>query len=290
MPGESHNNADRPLESGARFAFGENWARFLASVGESEIEAAQAALEKSLGPGFLRGRSFLDIGSGSGLSSLAARRLGANVHSFDFDADSVACTEELKRRYFAEDSKWMIEQGSVLDSQYVASLGEFDIVYSWGVLHHTGAMWLAFENSMKCVALNSGTLLVAIYNDQGWKSHVWWLVKLVYNRLPRFLRSPYAFSFNAMTRFMVLIKYTLLLRPMVALRPMLSRRRERGMSARFDVLDWIGGFPYEFASLDTLRAYFDARGFELVAALPSTSLGCNELVLRRRPASETDVT
>ena len=234
----------------------------------------------------LRGLRFLDIGCGSGLFSLAARRLGATVHSFDFDPQSVACAQELKRRYATDDAGWQIESGSVLDAAHVSRLGCFDVVYSWGVLHHTGAMWLAIEHAITRVAPDGGRLFIAIYADQGWKSHAWWFVKLFYNRLPRFLRPPYLFVVSGLVRILAIVKYTLLLRPMTAIAPIFGDRRERGMSAKRDRADWIGGFPYEFATLETLTAFLEARGYSIVATRRAASLGCHEIVARRLPCAE----
>jgi len=274
-------NANQEIEAGARFKFGANWARFLSMLDDERIAEAESSLKAMLGVASLDGQRFLDIGSGSGLFSLAARRLGATVHSFDFDPQSVACTQELKRRYFPGDNAWRVEEGSVLDRDYLERLGQFDVVYSWGVLHHTGAMWLGIENAIGRVTAPEGRLFIAIYNDQGWKSHVWWLVKLFYNQLPRVLRAPFVTTAMALTNFLVIIKYTLKIKPMIAIAPLLRDRQGRGMSAKFDRIDWIGGFPYEFASFETLEAYFKARGFSVTNAKRNTSLGCNEMVLQR---------
>jgi len=157
---------------GKRFEFGKNWQRFLSVLDEDRILEAEISLKQMLEIDNLHKKSFLDIGSGSGLFSLAARRLGAKVHSFDYDPVSVACTKELKRRYFNDDSEWSIEQGDVLDKAYIESLGQFDIVYAWGVLHHTGAMWQALENIIPLVG-KGGRLFISIYNNQGWKSIFW---------------------------------------------------------------------------------------------------------------------
>jgi len=147
--------------SDARFQFGKNWQRFLSILDEERISEAERSLKEMLEIDNLHGKTFVDIGSGSGLFSLAARRLGAKVHSFDYDPVSVACTKELKRRYFNDDSKWSIEQGDVLDKAYIESLGQFDIVYAWGVLHHTGAMWQALENIIPLVG-KGGRLFISI--------------------------------------------------------------------------------------------------------------------------------
>jgi 2-polyprenyl-3-methyl-5-hydroxy-6-metoxy-1,4-benzoquinol methylase len=137
----------------------------------------------------LTGRNFLDVGSGSGLFSLAARRLGAKVHSFDYDPNSVACTLELKCRYFDRDDNGSIEEGSVLVEAFMESLGKYDIEYSWGVLHHTGELWKVLNHVEKNVALGC-KLFIALYNDQGGASRRWLWVKTIYNKLPSVLRAP----------------------------------------------------------------------------------------------------
>jgi 2-polyprenyl-3-methyl-5-hydroxy-6-metoxy-1,4-benzoquinol methylase len=88
------------VTQGERFAFGRNWSQFQRDLDEHRIALAKQSLRDMLEVDDLRGLRFLDVGSASGLFSLAARRLGASVHSFDFDPQSVTCTCELKRHYF----------------------------------------------------------------------------------------------------------------------------------------------------------------------------------------------
>ena len=157
------------INSRRAFEFGANGRRFLRIVDSKRIEIATQSICAMLGMTDLRGKSFLDIGSGSGLLSFAALRLEARVHSFDYDPQSVACALDLRSRYGDGGEPWTIEQESILDDEYLSRLGTFDIVYSWGVLHHTGHMMRALENAARRVATD-GTLFVAIYNDQGWAS------------------------------------------------------------------------------------------------------------------------
>jgi 2-polyprenyl-6-hydroxyphenyl methylase/3-demethylubiquinone-9 3-methyltransferase len=270
------------IARGERFEFGRNWARFLSVLDDDRIAAAERAIRTMLRKERLDRLRFLDIGSGSGLSSLAARRLGARVHSFDYDPRSVACTAELRRRYFPADPDWIVERGSALDRDYLASLGQFDIVYSWGVLHHTGRMWEALDLASTLVA-PGGQLFVAIYNDTGTQSRRWRRIKRTYNQLPRFARVPFALAVSLPNELKALARATLSGHPAGYVRTWTTYSQRRGMSKWHDILDWVGGHPYEFATPDQIFEFYRARGFTLVNLhCGRIGLGCNELVFSRR--------
>ena len=269
------------LRRGERFAFGANWRRFLDVLDEDRICQAERSVRELLGVSDLSGTRFLDVGCGSGLFSLAAHRLGARVRSFDFDPASVACTAELRRRYADNDDTWTIEEGSVLDATYLAALGTYDVVYSWGVLHHTGAMWQALEGVASLVA-NGGSLAIAIYNDQGSWSNRWRVIKRTYcsgamgRRLVCATCIP-VFVFRGLVSDAIggrnpFARYT-------------EYRRNRGMSVFHDWIDWLGGYPFEVAKPEVIFDYFRHRGFELSRLTTAGgTVGCNEFVFRRRAA------
>ncbi len=268
------------VAAGERFEFGKNWTRFLSTLTEPQIQHAVQSLRDMLGVAGLDGRTFLDVGSGSGLFSLAARRLGARVHSLDFDPSSVACTQELRRRYFPGDPAWVVQEGSALDRAYMNSLGQFDIVYSWGVLHHTGAMWEALANVAPLVA-PGGLLFIAIYNDQGTPSRRWTALKKMYNRTPRPLRFAISGPVFVKQYWRPVVKDFLLFRPFDCIRNYEGKRR--GMTAWRDCVDWVGGYPFEVAKPEQLFDFYVARGFQLRKMLTcGGTLGCNELVFEKR--------
>lgn len=261
-----------------RFAFGENWIQFLSTVNDERIGKAKESMCAMLDVISLEGKTFIDVGSGSGLFSLAARSLGARVVSFDYDMQSVACTTELKRRYFPNDDSWIIEQGSVLDKNYLAQRGLFDVVYSWGVLHHTGHMKAALENLVPLVAPN-GLLFIAIYNDQGVASRIWLSIKKTYNSLPQGLR-----WFVLVPSFIRLWLPTII-KDFFRLKPFRSWKmyqKERGMSPWRDVVDWVGGYPFEVAKPEEIFQFYRTRGFCLERLKTRAGgLGCNEFVFRK---------
>jgi hypothetical protein len=273
---------------GQRFEFGENWGRFARMVDAQRIAAAERSLTSMLELEHLKGKRFLDIGSGSGLFSLAAWRLGAYVHSFDYDPQSVACTSRLKSQYAPADPNWTIEQGSILDRGYVSSLGAFHVVYAWGVLHHTGAMWTALEHTLSLVG-ESGKVYLAIYNDQGGASQRWAVVKRAYCRGPSAVRWAVLGSVAGfLTLRSFLIRAVRRQNPIGALR--MRSSSTRGMSAFHDLKDWVGGYPFEVARPECVFDFCRARCFALLRLTTAGSgHGCNEYVFERMPAQLTGV-
>jgi SAM-dependent methyltransferase len=266
------------IEQGQRFEFGSNWAWFLDALTDKRIAEAEKSLADMLGVASLAGVSFLDIGSGSGLFSLAARRMGARVRSFDYDPKSVGCTQELRRRYFPDDSAWIVERGSALDPAYIRSLGTFDIVYSWGVLHHTGQMWEALANAI-IPTQPGGKLFIAIYNDQGTASRRWTKVKKLYNEIPRPLRFLVVWPSFWVLNWRSVVKDLLRGRPFQTIR---NYGKERGMSFSRDLIDWVGGYPFEVATPEQIFDFYRTRGFSLTRLKTcGGSLGCNEFVFER---------
>lgn len=260
------------------FAFGKNWQRFLKSLNDEAVRSAEASLTEFLEVPDLHGKTFVDVGCGSGLFSYAAFRLGAErIVSFDLDSLSVECCNQLRERA-GRPERWEVSQGSVLDEGFLTALGRFDVVYSWGVLHHTGHMWQAIRNSMGLVN-PGGFYYIAIYNRvQGRRGSAYWLrKKMRYNASSRLVKL--GMELDAMLRFYI--------RNLVRLQNPISRikdyKRKRGMAWRTNIIDWLGGYPYEFASVEEVLRYVKKTcpDLDLVNLKSTPDLANNWYLFRR---------
>lgn len=262
-----------------RFEFGKNWKQFLSSLNRQKILEAEHSLSDWLGIKDLSGKTFLDIGSGSGLFSLAAKNLGAEVYSFDYDKDSVECTRHLKEKFYKNDKHWQIEQGDILDKKYLSKFNKYDIVYSWGVLHHTGNMYQALANASDLVG-EKGTLFISIYNDQGRKSRNWKKIKKMYNKSPKALR------FFILIPCFIDVWFPAFIYDFMRLKPFHTWRTynsNRGMTPWRDFIDWVGGYPFEVATPEEIFDFFHSRGFSLERLQTNgKGIGCNQFVFKRQ--------
>ena len=251
------------MEEHVTFSFGQNWLDYLDSAGEEQFEAARMALTRLLQTDTLEGKSFLDIGCGSGIHTLAALHLGArHVTGVDVDPNSVQASTKTRDRF--ELSNWDIHHGSILDDGFVDSLPQADIVYSWGVLHHTGNMWQAIGNARRLVA-PGGRFVIAIYNAHR-TSDFWLRFKRAYNRAGPLLQKAMVWS---------LVLPRIPVRMLKGKHPTADRR---GMNIYHDAIDWAGGLPYEFATFEEIVQHCEAHGFNLVYSTRTTSIGCHEFV------------
>jgi 2-polyprenyl-3-methyl-5-hydroxy-6-metoxy-1,4-benzoquinol methylase len=285
MPVEIKQGKSMQNQGELRFSFGANWQSYVdRSLTTRRVARAATSVQELLGVEHLVGRTFLDVGCGSGLFSLAARLLGAaHVTSFDFDPQSIRATEVLRERSGAGEDRWSVFEGSILDETLVAHLEPADVVYSWGVLHHTGSMWRAIDNTARLVR-PGGLLALAIYNQQDRAiggSAMWWHIKRAYNRVPQAARTvmegTYALALAA----------TDLARTGDPLHTYRHYRSEsRGMDYWHDVRDWLGGYPYEYATVDAVVDHLQRLEFETIFHKQSAGVGCNEYVFRYRRRCE----
>jgi SAM-dependent methyltransferase len=264
-----------------RFEFGANWTSFVErALDDRRVASAVADTRRLLGDS-LEGLTLIDIGCGSGLFSLAAHLLGARrVVAFDYDPRSVGASETLRERFRVPPDRWSIAQGSILDAGFLSGLEPADVVYSWGVLHHTGDMWRAIENAGG-LTRPGGRFAIAIYNRVARfpdRSDMWWKVKRFYVRSPRAVRRMMeaGYALNHMATRLITLRNPL--------RPLLEQTGQgrRGMEFWHDVRDWLGGFPYEYATAGEVFAFVHRRlGMELVSLDTVEGNACNEFVFRR---------
>ena len=251
------------------FTFGENWLQFSTTLDPDRVRSAEESMQSLLQRPRLDGLTFLDLGAGSGLFSIAALGLGAaRVVAIDRDPNCLKAIRRNVERLATLDESRRIEfrQGDVLDPASLPT-EKFDIVYAWGSLHHTGSMWQAVNNAGACVR-DGGLFAIAIYNST-WSSSLWHRIKRIYHGSPSWARTGMV---AALTGVRGAIRLSRFKRPF---------RVERGMSVWYDAVDWLGGLPYEYATSEEVDAFLNDRGFQTVHHVLTNRSGCNEFLCRR---------
>ena len=257
-----HKEPKEMTEEKVTFSFGKNWENFIRlNFSEERVGIAQKHLLDFLDRDDLKDKYFMDIGCGSGLHSLAAFKANAKkIVSFDFDPYSVATTKKVRAMY-GNPSHWEVLHGSILEKDFISALEPADIVYSWGVLHHTGDLWQAVRNASSF--LKDGSIFyVAIYEKNN-DSDYWIEVKKKYNNSSQLgkKRMEVAYVWNSFFKsrsFRTIVE---------SFKYVKNYRKSRGMAFWTDVKDWLGGWPYEPATLEEI-CYFckNELGLEQIKA------------------------
>ncbi len=266
------NKFQEEINSGTRFGFGQNWKNFLGTLDNQVLVKAAQDIKEWTSQESFQGKRIIDIGSGSGVHSFAFHSMGAKeLLSFDYDNNSVEATRQMWVKA-GEPQNWKVMQGSVLDDNFMGSLGTFDMVYSWGVLHHTGEMWKAINNAVLQVA-DGGLFWIAIYqkgpnfdadlklkkkynnsSDFGKKIMVWkWIAKLMIKRMLK-LKNPFGWN----------------------------EKIDRGMNVYHDIIDWLGGLPYEVADKHEIVQFCETRGLNFLKAKEVPEGGCSSYLFQKK--------
>lgn len=258
------------LSFNMQFDFGQNWKEFSEkSLSREKIGQAREHFRALMNGVDLNGKSFLDIGFGQGLSLLIAHQEGARVTGLDINPK---CADVVRRNQQAVGVSAEIEThvGSILNEEDLSKIQgrQFDVVHSWGVLHHTGDMETAISNACRFVK-PKGFLVLAIYNRH-WSSLPWLGIKWLYCHMPAVLQ-----------KLMICLFYPLIMFAKFLATGNNPFRMSRGMDFYYNVVDWVGGYPYEYASITEMEACLAEKGFRMVKAIPArVPTGCNEFVFR----------
>lgn len=270
------------IKEGKRFRFGNNWKDFVDNnLNEESVKHAISCTKNILDESKidLKDKTVIDIGCGSGLFSLVALELGAKfVTSFDFDPDSVICTKNLLRSRNFDEKNYKCIEGNILDVDFINNLGKYDLVYSWGVLHHTGELYQALKNATLLVE-NDGLIFISLYQ------------KTIFDPLWKVEKK--FFSSSSKNIQLVICKiWIILLKILYTLKGKSFKKivsnyfMKRGMNFYNDLYDWLGGYPYEGIDTKDCVKFFSKLGFINIllkkrSKYYAISSGCNEYIFSK---------
>jgi SAM-dependent methyltransferase len=128
----------------------------------------------------IRGKRVLDAGCGQGRWSYGFIKLGATVRGIDTSVSAIKyANEHLKRT--TPPARFCVL--NVLDERQLSKVfnnAEFDIIWCWGVLHHTGDPEKGFDNLVKLLK-PGGTIHLYLYGKKSFVNKFW---RRVFNVMP----------------------------------------------------------------------------------------------------------
>lgn len=260
----------KTMSPNGKFSFGKNWCDYVDKLTDDIVKIHKDNLFTYYTDYDFKDKSILDIGCGSGLSSLSFNILGCkSLLSIDVDPNSIIAAYKLKNNFkklVLTECDWEIKEQSILDDNFVNNSRKFDLVYSWGVLHHTGDMWTAIDNASKLVN-DGGILHLALYVSG--------------NRYNDDLMLKYLYNMTDENGKIKLI-YDWLYYYHISKNIDIFQINNRGMNKYNDCIDWLGGLPYEVCNPSVLDYFLEKKGFVKIFYKPALGQGGNFICLYKK--------
>jgi 2-polyprenyl-3-methyl-5-hydroxy-6-metoxy-1,4-benzoquinol methylase len=141
-----------------------------------EVEARKYFIEPHI-PAFAdfdrwRGKRVLEVGCGIGTDSINFARAGAQLTAVELSSESLRIAEQ-RADVMGVADRIRFVQANAEELTSALDVAPFDLVYSFGVIHHTPRPERALVE-MRALTAPGGTLKLMIYHRRSWK--VFWIV------------------------------------------------------------------------------------------------------------------